>query len=101
MVNSVLNEGVRGLQNSQRELLRNANEIVRATTTGSDNPVAPDAPTDNSPISPIQDAAESRRTDNIAEPLVELRRQELLFNASAKVVSTADETVGRLLDTLA
>ena len=102
MVNSVINEGVRGLQNSQRELLRNANEVVRATTTGSDAPVGTETvASDSTSISPLTDAAEPRRSGDIAEPLIELRRQELLFNASAQVVSTADETLGSLLDTLA
>lgn len=101
MVNSVINEGARGLQNSQRELLRNANEIVRAASVGSASPVAESDQTEASAISPLSDAAETRRTGDIAEPLIELRRQELLFNASAKVVSVGDDTLGSLLDTLA
>ncbi len=101
MVNSVINEGARGLQNSQRELLRSANEIVKAGTTGSENAVASDNRAETSTISPLKDVDESNRSGDISEPLTELRRQELLFNASAKVVSTGDEALGSLLDTLA
>jgi hypothetical protein len=101
MVNSVINEGARGLQNSQRELLRNANEIVRAGNTGADDQVVPGDSQAISSIQPVQDPAQSQRSGDISEPLVELKRQELLFNASAKVVSTGDKALGSLLDTLA
>jgi len=97
MVNSVINEGARGLQNSQRELLRNASEIAR----GGEVSQAPISRNEGSSIAPVEETASSGRSGNISEPLIELRRQELLFNASAKVVATGDQTIGSLLDTLA
>ena len=101
MVNSVINEGARGLQNSQRELLRNANEIARVASPGSESSGTQALANQNSSLAPVTDTAQSERSRDISEPLIELRRQELLFNASAKVVSTGDETLGSLLDTLA
>jgi flagellar hook-associated protein FlgK len=37
-------------------------------------------------------------SQDVIEPLINLRRQEQLFNANAQVVKTADETLGSLLD---
>ena len=102
MISSALNEGVRGLNNSQREIQRAASDIARAD-------VRPDASTsseiprdENSTIlAPVEQSAQSERSQDISEPLIELRRQEQLFNASAAVVRTAGETLGTLLDTQA
>ncbi len=100
MVSSVLNEGARGLQTAQREISRAANEIARANVRT--DAVAPETEQDvASPLSPLEESTQTERPRDIAEPLIELRRQELLFNASAEVVSTADETLGNLLDTQA
>lgn len=98
MISSVLNEGVRGLQNSQRDLARAATDIARAGVrpeatlpeTERDVPTA---------LAPIEESAETERPQDISESLIELRRQEVLFNASAEVVSAADQTIGNLLDT--
>lgn len=101
MVSSVLNEGIRGLQTSQREIGRAASEIARAgvrTDAVATETVERDPTTT---IQPVEQTARSESTRDLAEPLVELRRQEQIFNASAKVVSTADETLGNLLDTKA
>ncbi|WP_370979851.1 hypothetical protein [Agaribacterium sp. ZY112] len=102
MVSSVLNEGARGLANSQRELQRAANDIARANV-GPETSTSPETLRDNSPttLAPVEQTAESERRQDINEPLIELRRQELVFNASASVVRTADDTLGTLLDTQA
>lgn len=103
MISSVIHEGAKGLQHSQRELTRAASEIARSN-------IRPDtAPKDNSslseaeqsvstPLSPVEESSQSDAKQGIAEPLIELRRQEQLFDASAKVISTADDTLGSLLD---
>lgn len=99
MVGSVLSEGARGLQNSQRELTRVASDIARAGVR-SDAPETSVAREDvASPLAPVEEPAQSERQGNLSESLVELRRQELVFNASAEVVSTASEALGSLLDT--
>lgn len=94
----VLNEGVRGLQSSQRDLTRAASEIARANV----RPGAETISTPNEPptsFAPVQRGSASESTQDLAEPLLELRRQELLFTASASVVRTADATLGSLLNT--
>ena len=95
MINSVLNEGVRGMQQSQREMHKSAHEIAHANVR-QDASVAQDL--EDSAIPPVYEPQKSGSTGDIAEPLIELRRQELLFTASARVVSVADDTLGSLLD---
>lgn len=95
MVGSVLNEGLRGIQTSQRELQRSANEIAGANIRENPNEqVDRSAETTLPPINETQETTQR----GIGEPLVELRRQEQLFNASAEVVSVANETLGSLID---
>ena len=96
MINSVLNEGIKGMQGSQREMLKSAQDIASQNirTEGGSNPENGE----DQVVPPVNAAEESGRVGNIAEPLIELRRQELLFTASAKVVSTADDVIGSLLD---
>ncbi|UTA47539.1 hypothetical protein L1F30_15465 [Simiduia sp. 21SJ11W-1] len=91
---SVLNQGLQGLQKSQQEIQRSANDIAQA---GLDTQPATAQPASAQPaeagsqqqVAPSQD---------VIEPLINLRRQEQLFNANAQVVKTADETLGSLLD---
>lgn len=104
MIGSILNEGTRGLQNSQREIARAANDISRLNVdseASSSSSGDAQRSNENTPLAPLQQGTESERSGGIAEPLIELRRQELLFNASAEVVKTEDEVLGNLLDTQA
>lgn len=95
MVGSVLNEGMRGMQSSQREMQKAASEIARANVTDrSQEQVGRETPSTLAPVTETQ--ATSQR--GIEESLVELRRQEQLFTANAKVVSVANETLGSLID---
>ena len=75
-IGSVLQQGLNGIQQSQREMLKSANEIVKAGTTEREN---------------------SDITD-IAEPLIDMKIQQNVFDASAKVVQVADDMLGSLLD---
>ena len=93
MINSVLNEGVRGLQNTQREMQRAAQEIASANIREN-----PPSQVESSSLSPVNETVESSSQRNIAEPLIELRRQEQLFTANAKVIDIANEALGSLLD---
>lgn len=96
MVGSVLNEGLRGIQGAQRELQRSATEIARANVR--DIPQTPLVdPTIPSVLPPVEETGQARQR-GIEEPLIELRRQEQLFTASAKVVSVANNTLGSLID---
>lgn len=95
MVSSVFNEGVRGVQASQREMLRSANEIARANIRERpEEEVALQEPTE---IQPVEETQETEQR-GIEEPLIELKRQEQLFTANAKVISVANETLGSLID---
>jgi flagellar hook-associated protein FlgK len=73
---SAVNQGLIGMQRSQTEISKSAQQIVKAGTTESSN---------------------SAQND-IVESLVNLKVQTQMFDASAKIVKAADETIGTLLD---
>jgi flagellar hook-associated protein FlgK len=73
---SALQQGLNGLQNSARATIEAANELVSAGTV---------------------ERTTSTTTD-IVEPMIEIIRQQQLFDASAKVVKSADENIGMLVD---
>lgn len=101
MINSVINEGVRGMQASSREMQKSAQEI--AQTNVRDNPNTEAKGPENgedTEIQPVNETVKPERSGGgVEEPLVELRRQEQLFTASASVVKVADEALGTLIDT--
>jgi len=72
---SVLQQGLIGLEKSTQSIRESANELVRSGTVE-----RPPAATD------------------IVEPLVNINKQQHLFDASAKVVKMADETLGALIN---
>jgi len=78
-INSVLSTGVQGMMQSQRQINRAASEIAQVSTSET----------------PLQTAAE------LTEPLITMKIEQNVFDASAKVVSAADEMLGTLLDTKA
>lgn len=88
---SVLNQGLQGLQKSQQEIQRSANDIAQAGIESAQAPAnaGTQSPGSEQQVQPSQD---------VVEPLINLRRQEQIFNANAQVVKTADETLGSLLD---
>lgn len=97
MVSSVLNEGARGLHNSQREMLKSAHEIARANVREDTSATVTQA-SEETTFAPVEETRESNRSEGFGQSLVELRRQEQIFNASAKVISVADQTLGSLID---
>jgi flagellar hook-associated protein FlgK len=76
---SAVTQGLIGMQRSQAEISKSAQQIVKAGTTERDNPAEND----------------------VAESLVNIKAQAQVFNASAKIVKSADETIGTLLKTKA
>ncbi len=95
MVGSVMTEGLRGLQSSQREMLKSANEIARANIRERPEEAArPEIPTVIQPIEELQGSTQR----GIEEPLIELKRQEQIFIANAKVIAVASKTLGSLID---
>lgn len=79
MINSVLNAGVQGMQQSQRQINQSASEIAKVSTSQA----------------PLNTASE------LTEPLINMKLEQNVFDASAKVVSSADVMLGVLLDTKA
>jgi flagellar hook protein FlgE len=73
---AVVNQGLTGMQRSQTEMLRSAQQIAEAGTTQRNNP----------------------EKNDVVAPLVNLEVQSHIFDASAKVVKTANETIGTLLN---
>lgn len=127
LINSAMNEGLAGMQQSQKKMLQAAQDIARAglpTDTTVPNPTATGAaPRTNagtaatdlnaantveavgadvrsaSAYTPGQgDYAQSQ--GDLVTPLIEQSRQQLIFDASANVVSAANQTLGRLIDDL-
>lgn len=80
-VGSIVNQGLIGMQKSQVSMHQSAQQIAQTATTAR----------------PTAEASSSSSTD-LASSLVNLKVQSQLFDSSAKVVKTADEALGTLLD---
>lgn len=98
MIGSVVNEGQRGLQNAQRELQRSASDIARTNVRETPNQQVDATTNEPTSIAPLEQSRESEPRTDINESIIELRRQEQLFTASAQVVSVGNETIGSLID---
>jgi flagellar hook-associated protein FlgK len=77
---SVVNQALIGLQNSQMSMVKSAQQIAQAGVVQQ------------------QTSTAGNLTQDLIEPLINLKIQRNLFDASARVVQTADETLGTLLD---
>lgn len=75
MIGSMMNAGVTGVQNGYDMLNRSADQIAKLNVP-----------------------AEQGGTDDYITPVVEQTLGELQVNASARVVETASETLGTLID---
>lgn len=120
LINSAMNEGLAGMQQSQKRLQQTAEDIVKAgVPTDHSSPDAVGAGrasrTNNGTavddISPEQSVGALLRAEppsgptisrsgDITGPLIEQQRQQLLFDASANVVKVANQTLGSLIDDL-
>jgi flagellar hook protein FlgE len=74
-VGSVINQGLIGMQKSQSSMYQSAQQIAGMAKESAD-------------VS----------TQDLAENLVNLKVQQNVFDSSAKVVKTASDTIGTLLD---
>lgn len=119
ILNSAMNEGLAGMQQSQRKMQQAAHDIVKAgiaTDASQQNPTATGSvPSTNAGTSVddlpatstveatqpgVRSAGSDRRSGDIVEPLIEQRQQQLIFDASANVVQATNETLGKLIDDL-
>ena len=83
MISPVMSQGLYGLQKSQAAMAVSAQQISGAGR--------PDQTNESKPI-------EARE---IASSLIDMKQQQHLFDASAKVVAAANHTLGSLLDATA
>ena len=74
---SLLQQGLQGMLKSSREMTRSAHDIARAGT---------------------QIQGPETATLDIAEPMINMKIEQHIFDASAKVVKSADHMIGTLLD---
>lgn len=75
-LSSIMNTGLNGMKHSQAEIQKSADQIVRAGTIDKDTSTVTD----------------------FAEPIVNMKIEQRVFDASAKIVKTADEMLGTLMD---
>ncbi|MBC6907225.1 hypothetical protein DWB84_17435 [Saccharophagus sp. K07] len=121
LINSAMNEGLAGMQQSQKKMLQTAHEIARAGVPTDASTLNPGGATGSAPRSNAGTAVDDLNATNtveagaasaktagpyrsdtvdVTEALLEQRQQQLVFDASANVVTAANETLGRLIDDL-
>ncbi|HDZ08178.1 flagellar biosynthesis protein FlgE [Pseudohongiella sp.] len=81
MINSTMQAGLNGMQAAYQGMANSANDIARLNVRTND-----------------AGADINAAVTGFAQPLVELRMNQTLFDASANVVGTSDAMVGSLLD---
>lgn len=120
LINSAMNEGLAGMQQSQKKMLHAAQQIARAGLPTDANVINPNA-TGTAPRTNAGAAVDDLTAANTVEAvgsdtrssspytadsgdvvgaLIEQKQQQLVFDASARVVGTASQTLGRLIDDL-
>jgi len=75
-LNAIMNTGLNGMLHSQAEIQKSAEQIVHAGTVNKD----------------------TSTTSDFVEPIVNMKIEQRVFDASAKIVKTADELLGTLMD---
>ena len=81
MISNTLYTGLEGVRKGMEGAQRAAGEIARAGT-----------------VDPAGETAQAGAVRNLAEPLVDLKLYQRSFEASTKVVKTADDMLGTLLN---
>lgn len=115
IINSAMNEGLAGLQNSQRRMHQAAEDIVKAgvptdggyqdaagslDATASNNGLAASDLPATATVGAATETEQTRLPKDIVESVIDLKKQELLFDASANIVKVANDTMGQLIDDL-
>ncbi|HEY6528455.1 MAG TPA: hypothetical protein VIZ65_07160 [Cellvibrionaceae bacterium] len=91
MINSVLQQGALGMQQSQARMLTNAQDIASSAKSSE---AVTTTPSDST-------RAKSAEPVSVEEALLDLQQNRQLFDASAKVFAAGSQSLGRLLDTSA
>lgn len=79
-IDSVMSAGLQGVLKGMQGMQRHAQNIA------------------SMPVTQEEAAAENRQASDMAEDIVGLKQNELQVKASAKVLQSAGETIGTLLD---
>lgn len=85
---SMVNQGLIGMQKSQTSMVQSAQQIAQTNVT-------------QQAVSTQNAADVGSRPQDVAEPLINLKIQSHVFDSSARVIKSVDETIGTLLDTKA
>ena len=94
---NAFNSGISTIQSGQRRVDQAATDIASNAVTP---PLQPSSTPPANQVNPAPSAAEQSRPD-LAESLVALRQGQNEAAAGAKLVKTADEVLGTLIDTSA
>ncbi|WP_339462601.1 hypothetical protein [Pseudomonas sp. EA_105y_Pfl2_R69] len=94
---NAFNSGISTLQSGQRRVDQAAADIASNAATP---PLQPSSTPPANQVNPAPSSAEQSRPD-LAESLVALRQGQNEAAAGAKLVKTADEVLGTLIDTSA
>ena len=94
VIGSAFEQGIYGLQQSQRDMIASAQRVVGESPFPRANGVGETVDTGLS----VQG---SNEIFDAVSPLVDMRMQQHVFDASANVIKIADETLGALIDTRA
>ena len=107
-IQSSFHSGVNGLQNAVQQVDKSASNIAKQSIDYSENSVhqRSDNQTSTSTNTAVEVSAlkveaapQARESTTVTEELVNLRVVEHQALASSKVIATADEVVGSLIDT--
>jgi hypothetical protein len=112
VINSAMNQGLAGMQQSQKRMQQAAEDIVRAGMPTERN-VPNSGSLDRVAVTNNGTAAEDLNADQSVEalnqgeraasgdlvgPLIEQKKQQLMFDASANIVKAANRALGSLID---
>ena len=105
-IQSSFHSGVNGLQNAVQQVDKSASNIAKQSIDYSENSVHQRSDNQTSTNTAVEVAAlkveaapQARESTTVTEELVNLRVAEHQALASSKVIATADEVVGSLIDT--
>ncbi len=96
-LNALMNTGAQGMLQSQRQMTQAASDIAQVGATVTPSTVT--APNPPQGAASVYGAGEPKQS--LVEPLIDIKVEQTVFDASAKVVSVADQAIGSLLDTKA
>ena len=105
-IQSSFHSGVNGLQNAVQQVDKSASNIAKQSIDFSENSVHQRSDNQTSTNTAVEVSAlkveaapQARESTTVTEELVNLRVAEHQALASSKVIATADEVVGSLIDT--